>query len=106
MEKTRKKSNISIVLVGKFLGAESIYMAKSRVARNQNPKKCVCNVKFNRNDALTCHQSRACKGADYKKCSVCGKTFSQLSNLKHHTLLHTNEKDQAKISSFYVKIIC
>ena len=41
-------------------------------------------------------QLGACKGADYKNCSVCGKEFSQLSNLKCHTLLHTNGKDQAK----------
>ena len=29
-----------------------------------------CNVRFNRKDGLTCHQWGACKGADYKKCSV------------------------------------
>ena len=57
-------------------------------------------------NGLTHHQSGACKGADYKKCSVSGKEFSRLRNLKRHTLLHTNEKDQAKSSSSYVKIIC
>ena len=31
-----------------------------------------CNVRFNRKDGLTCHQSGACKGVDYKKCTVCG----------------------------------
>ena len=51
-------------------------------------------------------QSRTCKGADYKKCSVCDKEFYWWSISKHHTLLQTNEKDQAKCTFFYVKILC
>ena len=70
---TRKKSNRSLVLVGKVLAADSIYVAISWVVRNQDP----INVMFavlvlTEKVGLTCHQSGACKGADYKKCSVCG----------------------------------
>ena len=65
----------------------------------KNPGTCkcdCCNARVNRKDGLTHHQSGACKGADYKKFSVCCKEFSKLSNLKCHILVHKNEKDQAK----------
>ena len=66
----------------------------------QSYKFDVCNVRFDRKDGLTRHQSKACKGANYKKCSVWSKEFSRLSSLKRHTLLHTNKKDQAKKFSY------
>ena len=52
------KSNTSVVLVRAFLAADNSYIG--------------CNVRFNSKDGLTCHQSGVCRGADYKKCSVCG----------------------------------
>ena len=63
-----------------------------------------CNVRFSRKDGLTCHQSGACKGADHK--SVVWLRIKLIKQSQSHTLLHTNEKDQTKSSSSYVKIVC
>ena len=97
---TRKKSSTGEVLVGKFFSAGSIYTAITFEFSEPRTYRCDgCNVRFNRKDELTCHQSGACKGADYKKCSVCGKELRWLCYLNHHTLLHMIEKDQTKIGT-------
>ena len=130
----RKKS---VVPVGKFLAAGSIYITinyHKLSCQKPGSHKCDdCNVRFNRKNELTCHQSAAWKGAQYKKCD-CNWTQTQnhlvfkqtlnhltkknvfgiknvyvaknLSKFNCHTLLHMNEKNQIKRSSCYVKIVC